>query len=175
LYITRPIYAHIVEAYEIQNQNESLFIFGKYCIQDPASLTSYLLNSICPMVFTTIPVVFLNNILSTVMIIFIYKSRRYVNNLSNNNLRDRKFAINSIVLNLTCLVLKLPRLVFSVLFPMFNFIPFSLFVYECLITISQFLFCVDSASSFFINILVNSMFYDEFLIMVKLKRSQQNR
>lgn len=112
------------------------------------------------------------------LIKFIYKSRqRIIANLigthkSRKEERDRKFALNSIVLNLTCFVLMLP-LQFDLCFS--AYLKWSADLNQMMFTIGVTVFTIQNASSFFINISVNSVFYAEFLIMFGLRRRRQRR
>jgi hypothetical protein len=89
--------------------------------------------NIISFVNTIIPTVFINNIMAIVLIFYIFKSRQKVNstNVSNTNntfqrrraLRDRRFAINTLALNLLSVVGKSP-------FFIFNFSYFNLFLLD---------------------------------------------
>lgn len=112
----------------------------------------------------------INNILAIVLIVFIYKSRkRIISNLNGNitrrrqnrtEVRDRKFALNSIVLNICCFVLILP-LQFDLCFSVY--LQWSPELTQMMFTIGVTLFTVLNGSTFFINLTVNSLFYDEFM------------
>lgn len=82
--------------------------------------------------------------------------------------RDRKFAINSITLNILCLASKSPFLIASLLT---TYLHLEEDETEMMITIGETIFLVDNASSFFANLVVNSMFYEEFCKMLGLKEN----
>lgn len=118
----------------------------------------------------------INNILTIATIFYILRSRAKfkvmnLNNIKNKRaLRDRKFAINSIMLNVVSLFLKLPFLFFCTVMPdtiLNNIKPYILLK---IIHSSIILNLIDNSSSLFVNIFVNSIFRNEFLIMFKLKK-----
>lgn len=115
-----------------------------------------------------ITVVVLNNVLSAMAIVFIYKSRqriRQTNSSSNERtaMRDRKFAINSITLNLMSFVCKFPLLSYSCFSLLINDEDLD----EMISIICLSLSLVDNSSSLFVNMLVNSIFYEEFLSILR--------
>lgn len=119
-----------------------------------------------------IPILFLNNILTASMIVSIFKSRP---NLLTNVVgtrtatRDRKFAITSISLNLICVFCKSPYFVYRYL-SLYNSYLASYEFDVLLLPLVVLLFTIDNASSFFVNIMFNKTFSNEFLFMMKLKR-----
>lgn len=116
-------------------------------------------------------VVFLNNILNALMVVFIFRSRRRINtNMTSRKVakkRDRTFAINVVFLNLTSTLCKIP---FSVTLLVANYAQLSgdqiLMLFNIVVSISIF----DGGLSFFVNMFVNSVFYNEFLVMFRLKK-----
>jgi hypothetical protein len=117
----------------------------------------------------------LNNILTAVIIIYIYRSRKKFKAFKENRekratKKDRKFAINSIVLNVKCLVCKMPLLVIMLVN---SYSTLSSDTVEMLFTIGVTIFTIDNSSAFFINLMVNSIFYDEFLTMIGLRETKR--
>jgi hypothetical protein len=108
-----------------------------------------------------------NNVFTAIMLVCIRRSSRKVSLWANcqtrkRELRDRKFAINSIMLNVTCFVCKMPLLVCQLLLIYMNVTPDMA---RMLFIIGVTIFAVDNASSLFVNVLVNSIFKEEFLDM----------
>jgi hypothetical protein len=125
---------------------------------------------------TIVVTFFLNNILAIILIVFIFRSRtkfsaKVAKNKSSNStsVRDRNFAINSIVLNLNCFVCKVPLLICLLVATYVNMDPDAV---TMMFTIGVTIYTIDNSSSFFVNIIFNSMFYDEFLIMFRLKSTR---
>lgn len=110
--------------------------------------------------------IFINNALNVRMIFYVFKSRRRVANSTNSTShRDRRFAISSISLNLCCLACKMP-LTIGLLVLSYMDIDYDL--YEMLFTICISISTIDNADSFFVNMIVNTSFYDEFMRMIKI-------
>ena len=115
--------------------------------------------------------ILVNNILNIKIIWFIVSSRRNVarnsSNLSQSTWRDRKFAITSIGLNLSCMIFKLPL---NIAMLIINTTVISLDelieIQTILITIAIF----DNGFSFIINFFVNSIFHDEFYALIGIKK-----
>lgn len=112
--------------------------------------------------------VLLNNTLSVLMIIVLYRSRKRLTHVNNHiHRRDRKFAFNAIGLNLMSTLCKLP---IAVALFVSNLLQLELDEIQMLFNITLFIINIDSGASFFINLTVNSVFYDEFLVMFRLKK-----
>lgn len=114
------------------------------------------------------------NIINFKMIRFIMKSRVKVSQVSTNSrntsVRDRKFAITSIGLNLFCTILKLPSTILTVvLFFIASGLSQDLItaVGNIMSAVSNF----DHGFSFFMNLALNSMFYAEFLTLIGIRRA----
>jgi hypothetical protein len=116
--------------------------------------------------------VILNNILTVKMIYFLVSSRRRssVNKpYFRSTIRDRKFVMTSIGLNITCLVSNLPLGVYFFIAYYFKIEPD---LNQMLFTICVAFVIFDNAAPFFINFFFNSIFYDEFLSILHLKRKR---
>ena len=85
-------------------------------------------------------------------------------NLSNRNSRDLKFAISSIVFNITFIVFKMP---FSLIFFLENFIPSLMTSYELLATASTLAY-FHYSTGFFIHLFSNSIFRRELMILFRI-------
>lgn len=112
----------------------------------------------------------INNLLAIVIIYTIYKSRAKFKIGQNQNenkraLRDRKFAINSIVLNVKCFVLKTPLLIVTLISTYLTDVaPDELNMY---FYVSIALYILDSCCVLFINLTVNRLFLNEFVLLFK--------
>ena len=119
--------------------------------------------------------ILINNILNVKMVWFIVSSRRKVarnlSNVRNSVVRDRKFAITSIGLNLTCMVLKLPFAIFLIIKNK-KVISFDVLIAIQMIVLS--ISVLDNGFSFLINFFVNSIFHDEFLVLIGIKKRNVN-
>ena len=97
----------------------------------------------------------------------IYKSRRNASlNSSMTKLKDIKFAITSIALNLIFVFLNSPISIFYIL-AFFNSIDFDDEIYKFMDTFLNILFYSNYASLFYINLIVNSLFRSEFILFLK--------
>jgi hypothetical protein len=109
---------------------------------------------------------------SIVIIIKLNQSRNKLKKCQGNALRERKlkdvkFAVSSIVLNLLDVIFEVPlSLVFLMKFQ--NPIRFRL-----LLAISLFLFHMSYSISFLIHFTFNRLFRNEFLLMLRIKKQQQ--
>ena len=115
------------------------------------------------------------NIINIKMIRFIMKSRIKVSQISahsrTTSIRDRKFAITSIGLNLFCTILKLP----SSILTMALFFTASGLSQDLITAIGNIMSSVshfDHGFSFFMNLALNSMFYAEFLTLIRIRTKQ---
>ena len=115
--------------------------------------------------------VIFNNWLSIKTIRFILASRRRVIVNANRNRslasRDRKFAICSVFLNLACMVFKLP---FSLSVVILSYSNKSFDEIYSITRITGTINNMDNGFSFFINMIVSSLFYDEFLRLFGLRK-----
>lgn len=118
----------------------------------------------------------INNILAAFLLTFIYKSRRRISILttqtnhkqttSRREARDRKFTFNSLALNFVCFMHMLPTelvLLFS-----FYYSNWTSDYTQMMFTIAETVFTFQYANGFFVNIGVNSLFYDECVGMFGL-------
>ena len=114
----------------------------------------------------------LNNILTGITIIHLFRSRKRAKIERNlTSLRDRKFAINSIAIDLICVFCKSPLLIIAKIVESFQLAPD---VARMTFAIGVFCFTIENASSLFTNLFVNSMFYKEFLKLARIKKQNQN-
>lgn len=125
--------------------------------------------------FMTLNIV-INNILNIKTILYILTSRRRVNeNVTNRHRslssRDRKFFICSICLNVASLVFKLP---FFISILIVNYSNLSVEKISLIMKITGTLTYIDDGFSFFVNLLVNTLFYNEFLKLFGFRKSQSN-
>ena len=113
----------------------------------------------------------INNWLNIKAIRFIMASRRRVmngnSNTNNGSLssRDRKFAVCSISLNLVSMITKLP------FFIAFLYSNLTLKDISLAIKITGTTAFIENGFSFFINMYVNSLFYEEFLSLFGYRKS----
>ena len=162
-HIMIPLYINIVEANQT-NSSQTI----RDCFVSDEILNIDIWITIVDFVVVNILV---NNWLNIKTIRFIMESRRRVNgNATLNSLssRDRKFAICSILLNLVCMVCKLPLFICLVIIGYLNL------TYEesnVIIKITGDISLIHNGFSFFINMYVNSLFYDEFLRLFRMSPS----
>lgn len=113
-----------------------------------------------------IVMIVITNILNIKIVWFMLSSRRKVNRNSSNDLshssaRDRKFAITTIGLNLSCIVLKLPL---AIALLVINHIVIDIDEFIAIETTLLTIAFLDNGFSFIINFFVNSIFHHEFLV-----------
>lgn len=111
--------------------------------------------------------IILNNVLNLIIIRYVFASRRNLKSLSS---RDRKFAVTSIGLNVCCLICKLPLMLGKLVL---SYQGVTLEQFQMWFTIFVAIATIDNADAFFVNMIVNSSFYDEFMRMVKLKKEKK--
>lgn len=162
--ILLPINTRLIEIDLGTNSSQSI----KLCFLDTKIFEKYGWLVLANFFFWNILV---NNILNIKIIWFIVSSRRNVarnsSNLRNSTLRDRKFAITSIGLNLTCMILKLPL---TTALLIINTTVFSLDQITEIQTIVITIACLDNGFSVIINFFVNSIFHDEFLALIGIRK-----
>lgn len=111
-----------------------------------------------------IAIIFLaNNILIIKLVWFITSSRRKIaNNIGNNqrtSSKDRKFAISAIGLSLVAFGCKLPLSVTIIVTSMINLTDLDL--HFAIISIDLTILAMENAASFYVNLSLNSLFYQE--------------
>ena len=114
----------------------------------------------------------INNWLNIKTIRFIMASRKRVTgnaNSRNSSLssRDRKFAICSVCLNLASMISKLP---FYICLVIVGYAEFSYDLISLIIKIAGTITYIDNSFSFLVNMYVNSLFYNEFLLLFGIKK-----
>lgn len=111
--------------------------------------------------------IFLNNVLNIRMIRYVFASRRNVavfnHQACKSSVRDRKFAISSIGLNFCCLIFKLPL---TIGFLVLGYLKVDPDLFDMVFTICVTISTIDNCDSFFVNMIVNTSFHDEFVEMV---------
>jgi hypothetical protein len=112
------------------------------------------------------------NIINIKMVRFIMKSRVKVSQITthsrNTSYRDRKFAIAAIGLNVFCTILKLPS---TILIAVLFFIASGL-SQELITATGNIMSAVahlHHGFSFFMNLALNPIFYEEFLSLIKIR------
>ena len=120
-------------------------------------------------VLETCIIPFIIMIVSSILTIrILIKSRNSVERVGSlgrdRRSRDQKYALTSVAFNIMFLVLKTPFMIYYAL-SAFNYYN----VYY--LNISIFLFYLNSASFFFIHLVTNSLFRREFLILIRLAKS----
>ena len=116
-----------------------------------------------------------NNVVSFKTIRFIMASRQRVgvigarNRSSSLSKRDQKFSICSVCLDIVSIISKLPFLV--TILTIYS-LKISNDVTNLVFKITNTLSYMDNGFSFFINMYVNSLFYEEFLILFGFKKSR---
>lgn len=113
----------------------------------------------------------INNIINVKIICCIINSRRKSNNITQYSFSsDRKFGICSIGLNIVSLITRAPIAV-GVLVA--NYLKFNRSEVYLTLTISLTIVTFDHSLTLFINILLNSLFYKEFLIMIGIRKTNR--
>lgn len=117
-------------------------------------------------------IVVINNVLSIKMIYYLIKTRNGLN-LNNSNrrsiLKDRKFALSAVGLNITTIILKLPL---GIALLVSYYLTLSLDEFRALFSICVTLVTSEYPIEFCVYMFVNTVFYEEFLTMVGLKKSK---
>jgi hypothetical protein len=157
LYVAIPI--------TIKLQQYSTFANILYC--DFATL-SYFMVFIFVDLFETALIPFAIMMATSIITIrILYKSRKSLERVGKadkeRKSRDTKYAVSSIVYNLLYVTLKLPNLVWYIMYGMR--IPTSSYF----LTITYFLFLLNLSLTFFINFASNSIFRKEFYSMFRIR------
>ena len=99
------------------------------------------------------------------------KSRNSIERVGNvgkeRKLRDAKYAITSVTLNIMFIIFKMPYLVFFVLNAYLAY--FDVYFFN----ISSFLFYFYTSSSFFVHLATNSVFRREFLLLFRFSKENE--
>ena len=166
LYLPLSIYRDIQSSSSFDNQSNTTSLSKTCVVTDGKDLLVYMLN----LVNTITVSFFLNNILTLVIIVFVFQSRkRFVTGFQNSSLaaKDRKFAINSIALNVASFFCKMPLLVVLVISA---YLQMDGELVGMFFAIGVAIFTIDSSSAFFINYFVNTIFHKEFLRLFSFKK-----
>ena len=159
-----PINNRLIEIDLGTNSSQSI----KLCFLDTQIIVNQTWIHLANFFFLNILV---NNILNIKIIWFIVSSRRKMarnsSNLSQSTWRDRKFAITSIGLNLAAMILKFPM---TIAFLIMNTTVFSFDQIIEIQTIVITIAILDNGFSFIINFFVNSIFHDEFLALIGIRK-----
>lgn len=113
--------------------------------------------------------VLINNVLNLKLILFIKSSRLKTNQnviLRRSTIRDRKFAISSIVLNIASILVKIPFVVGRLASKYYHV---NEEINQMIFMVTITILIIDNCDLFFVNMFVNSIFYQEFRKMIKLK------
>lgn len=111
----------------------------------------------------------INTVLNVRLLVFIILSRNKVNRATRNtSRRDRKFTIVSIVSNSIGVVCKTASGILIVMSIKHNWNSYTIALVT-LIEIS--IFFLESSLPFFINIFINSIFYDEFMKLIRFRNN----
>lgn len=116
--------------------------------------------------FTILTIIMFNVALNIKILVFVIQSRKKISTADDF---DRRFVINAIGLNFSCLACKSTFLICSFVITYF---PMSGDLAKLIFTISLTISIFDNAVTFFINSLTNPSFYDEFLCMIGLRIQQ---
>lgn len=107
---------------------------------------------------------FVNPIIDFILIRRIIVTRRNVRPINRTIINDRKFAISAIGLNTSSVLLKIPFVLNNLLSIYLNVGPE---IASRIYTISLLIVMIDKIDIFFVNMLVNSIFRQEFFNMIK--------
>lgn len=118
----------------------------------------------------------LNTLINIKLTLFILSSRNKVaESLKNSQRRsascDRKFAISTIGISLIACVFKLPKLLVSIVTTSLNL---NNDLFSMLFSVGVFIFDLESGCAFYVNMVMNSHFKQEFLNMFGKSKSQQS-
>ena len=127
------------------------------------SVESKLLHSIIYLINILIFNLIINPIIDMKIISHIVSTRGNRGLLNRSAMIDRQFAISAVTINILSLVIKLPFSIGSILAVYFNLDPVN---FELVYTICANISLIDKCDSFFINMIVNSVFRREFLLMI---------
>ena len=112
-----------------------------------------------------------NPILDMILIRHIITTRTNAKRLTRTNIIDRKFTISSIGLNINCLLLKLPLVINNLLSA---HLKLNKEQAEIAYQICLCLAIIEQSDIFLINILVNSVFRQEFFSMIGFNRANSS-
>ena len=142
------------------------------CIMSPDStaITSYIV-----LVNTMVSIIIVNPLLNIKIIVYVFQTRKKVSANMNSFVRtstavkDRRFVINAVAINSSCFIFKIG---FMICMFVITYGSIKSDLVQLLFTIGFTLSIIDNALTFFINLIVNPTFYDEFLCMIRLKKQQ---
>ena len=135
-------------------------------------------HSIIFMANTFAVVIVINNFLSGKMVWYLISTRKKIavslkhKHHSYSTVKDHKFALSSIGLNICCIICKLPLSLGLLVTYNMTLDPDLM---QLLFTIFVLIYTIDNGAAFFINITVNSIFYEEFLIMIRVTKDTHRK
>ena len=169
--ITAPINVSIITLVKATNSTNSTNPPIQICTMANSLIS--VLNIIFTIKFIIVNLIVIN-IINIKMVRFIMKSRVKVSQITthsrNTSYRDRKFAIAAIGLNVFCTILKLPS---TILIAVLFFIASGL-SQELITAIGNIMSAVSHLHhgfSFFMNLALNPIFYEEFLSFIRIKKA----
>ena len=128
-----------------------------------ASLNALKISSIIGLLNTLAVNILINPVLDLIIICYITNTRNNnIRRLNRSSIIDRKFAISAIALNMSSLLLKLP---FQTVVLISNVLRLKNDEISILYSVGLCMLLIDKSDIFFINILVNSVFRRQFLLM----------
>lgn len=117
----------------------------------------------------------INNGLIIKLVWFITSSRRKIANNSSNSTKtsskDRKFAISAIGLSLVAFVCKLPLNITIIVTSMIDMTDFDM--HFGIIAVTLAILGLENAASFYVNMALNSVFYQEVRLMIGLNAKME--
>lgn len=120
-----------------------------------------------------IVIIIVNNILVFKIIVFLVSSRRRITAICNQRFKasitkDHKFAVCAIGLSLSCMLCKTPLSIGILLSYYFGLSHDQM---QLIFTILVLIYTIDNGAGFVIYMCVNSVFYEEFMKMIRIKKS----
>lgn len=123
--------------------------------------------------WVTVSVLVVHNILNLKIICFIASSRKRIAARTTGNRKlsrkDRRFAICTIGMGLILFVSKIPVALSIILSNSLDVIPD---LFQLLFTIAVAVMAFEAGGTFYINLVLNELFRDEFLRLLRLKKQQ---
>ena len=152
------LYSDLVTYNTYNNQTNQLIVTKACVVTNDKDLLMYMINLVNSVTVN----IFLNNILTISIILFVLKSRKKFAKSTKNSsvaVKDRKFAINSIALNLASISCRSPFIIAMVVS---TYLHVDGEIVGMFFAIGVAIYTIECSSAFFINYFVNSIFKSEF-------------
>lgn len=169
LYLSLPI---LKDLSSLETNSNNLSEFMQINISSPLSCSFWSTKNLNTLLLVNwidlvncLSSILINNVFMVLTLIFLFRSRKRVQRSGAANVRDQKFAINAIGVDLMNFLTLTPFMVTNIVFDYFGIDEMSYYgVFQAAFSL---VYSIRASSYFWINLSLNSMFYTEFIAMIQ--------